>query len=659
MAYWAIKARYIVYPAALFLFLFFFRHHSALYPYFIYAAIIPFILNFIVDYIYRFDKSIYITGVLMAILDSAITAYIVFLTGGFRSPFFFMFLVQLLGVGLLNNAFFTLMFLFIDTLVYAAMADLNILLREGKFVFVNQNITGIITQLKPERIDYIVINIVLFTVIVLILAFINYRLNIIFAKLDSSRKKIDLLLTMANKFRNLQPLGNFLDETTKMIADTLGYKYNAIILLSKNKTVLHMNSHNPKTGEEKKTIEHANDLLGYDLKSMSVPMSSENNIVVRAVKEMNTLITNDPWDVLIDVAPPVTREIAQHLQQLTGSKTYIVTPIVVLGETIGVLETESQLSHIDTENIELLERLSSQIGVSIVNSRLYTETLNQKKEIESHYQEMNNILSELQMSYSKLESFTSELEISKNKLEEMKGILYHSDKLATIGQVIASITHQFSSPITVITGQSDLLIKELNDRGIEAGKERIEKIKLSVSKLNESVKKLMLSVRQSKPEFRDININTIVNSVSGLWEYELKVAGMRLDKKLDETLPLIEGVPDALEQLLANLISNAKDAMEERKSTITVSTRLFDKDNIELEVTDEGMGIPDNQLDKIFTPFFTTKPAGKGTGLGMVIVMNAVEEHNGRLMVRSELNKGTTFTIILPIKHHKEQSDAV
>lgn len=136
-----------------------------------------------------------------------------------------------------------------------------------------------------------------------------------------------------------------------------------------------------------------------------------------------------------------------------------------------------------------------------------------------------------------------------------------------------------------------------------------------------------------------------------MWEYELKIIGIELVKKLDENLPEIHGIPDAIEQLLVNLISNARDAMGNTKGSILISTRIFDKDNIELEITDQGVGIPDEYLSKIFTPFFTTKPAGKGTGLGMIIVMNAVEEHGGRIMVKSELNKGTTFTIILPIRH--------
>ncbi len=657
LAKWAIKARYLSYPLTVFLVLAFFRHQTLIYEYFLLASAIAFSINILGDFFFRIIKIRQVIGIVMAILDAAITSFAVFLTGGFRSPFFIVFLLQIMGVGLLGNASLTVVFFFIDTIFYSLSSYLNLLLRHGSFIFINNDITRIIIDVKLTRADFILINVSIFILIALILAVVNRKLSAASKKMFSDRKKLDFLLTVMDKFRKLEPLHSFLDDSTTLISDILGYRYNAIILLNSEKTELYMNAHNPKIGAKEKVIEQANNLFGYELKNMRLPMSNDDNIVVRSIKEMTTLITHDAWDILSGVAPGVTKEIAANIQQLTGNKTYIVTPIVVFGDAIGVLEAESASSYMDVDNIELLERFASQIGVSIVNNRLYTETLNQKKEIEEHYQEMNSVLSELQLSYTKLEDFTIELERSKNKLEEMKGILYHSDKLAHMGQVIASITHQFSSPISAISGQVELLMKELRDKGVDVNKDRLEKIKLGVDKLNESARKLMLSVRQTKPEFRNVNVNDIVASVSALWEYELRIIGIGLVRKLDAKLPNIQGIPDAIEELLVNLISNARDAMGDKKGNIIISTRIFDKDHVELEITDEGIGIPDEYLAKIFTPFFTTKPVGKGTGLGMVIVMNAVEEHDGRLMIKSELNKGTTFTIILPILHKHNYGD--
>lgn len=651
------KARYLSYPVAVALVLIFFRHQTVIYEYFLIVSFIAFGANILSDYVFKFVSLRKRIGIFMAVLDAAISSFAVFLTGGFHSPFFIIFLLQIFGVGLLGSARLTVIFGFVDALLYFLSAYAVVMVRQGTFLFINSGISRIITQIKLTRVDFILVDISVFILIAFLMAVVNTKLRAASKRMFADRKKLDFLLNVMDRFRKLEPLNSFLEQSTTMISDILGYRYNAIVLLNSDKTALYMNAYNPKLGDKEEIIEKANSMFGYELNSMSLPMSSDENIVVKSVKELTTHVTHDAWDILTGVSPLVTRETAKYVQQLTGNKTYIVTPIIVFGEVIGVLEAESPSDHVDTETVELLERFASQIGVSIVNNRLYSETLNQKKEIEKHYQEMNSVLSELQMSYAKLEKFTTELELSKHKMEEMKSILYHTDKLATMGQVIASITHQFSSPITALSGQMELLVKELSSQSVPGTRERLEKMHLSVDKLSESVRKLMLSVRLTQPDFKDVDVNEIVHSVAALWEYELKTAGIELITMLDEHLPVIQGIPDAIEQVLVNLISNARDAMAGKQGRIVVSTRIFDKDNIELEISDEGGGIPDENLDKIFTPFFTTKPVGKGTGLGMVIVMNAVEQHIGRLMVKSELNKGTTFTIILPKVHTRNNGD--
>jgi len=644
---WAIKARYLSYPVAIFLVLFFFGSQTAIYKYFLSISIIAIFLNILCHYLYYKLPDLKLgLGIFMATIDTVMSGIAVFLTGGYQSPFFILFLLQIFGVGLLGNAILTFAFLSVDAIVYIISSHFNSLLRYGSFVFINSNITQIINHAKIDETNFFVINIVIFVLITLIVMFVNTNLNSAVKRAFSEKKQITFLLNTMERLKKLEPINKFLREMTDIINDILGYRYNSIILLNKERTELHLMEYSPKSNTES-----INALLGFKLEELRVPMHSEANIVVKAVKERDTMITHAEWDLLIDALPPVTESIAIKVQQTTGTKTFIIVPIIAFGDVIGAIELESRLMNIDEDQIKLLESFASQLGSGIVNNRLYTETLKQKEEIEKHYQEMNSLLGELQSSYSRLEDFTKDLELSKHKLEEMKSILYHTDKLANMGQVIASITHQLSSPISVIAGQVELLTRELENSGVKAGKDRIEKIKLSVNKLDESVKKLMSSVRLTKTEFKLINVNEIINSVTSLWEYELKRADIQLIKKLDDRLPDIEGISEAIEQMLVNLISNARDAMENKKGNIVISTRLFDKNNIEIEVQDQGIGIPDAELKKIFTPFFTTKPPGKGTGLGMVIVMNAIEEHNGRLLVKSELNKGTIFTIILPVKH--------
>ncbi|MCL4557846.1 MAG: ATP-binding protein [Deltaproteobacteria bacterium] len=658
---WSIRSRYVVYPVVVVLLLLYFRQRTGIYPYFIAVSAVPFGLNIVLDFVYGNIGNIrYSIGLFIALLDSLSVAFVVLITGGYHTPFFSLFLLQFLSVGLLSSMWLDAVFFLINSGLYllasylGALVAADRLLRSGTIADAVKFATRYQSVYRSFPTESVIIHISIFTMIAGILMYINGRLNRLSRRLSSNKGKLDFLLNVSDKLGKLVSVEGFLKEVTHTVRHSLGYKYNALLLLNGEKTELYVRTYSPNHGSE-----FVNDMLGFRMDKLRIPMSSESNLLVKAVKEQAPLSSHDERDVLVDAVPAVSEALAADIQRATGTKTFIGVPIVTFGEVIGALEVESDVGDVQREELDLLRSFASQVGTGIVNNRLYAETLNQKKEIEVHYAEMNNVLSELQVSYAKLEEFTAELDRSKKKLEEMKGILYHSDKLASIGQLIASITHQFSTPITAIMGQTDLLIKELDENGIGTGRERIEKIRLGVDKLNESARKLMQSVRQTELEFKSVNINDIVNSTVGLWEYELRSMDVKLDVQLSDTLPVVEGIPDALEQLLVNLVSNAKDAMENRRGTITISTRLFDRDNIEIEVRDEGTGIPDDQLDKIFTPFFTTKPAGKGTGLGMVIVMNAVEAHDGRFMVRSKLDKGTAFTIILPIKHHGRKRYAV
>lgn len=652
LADWTIKARYISYPIVTLFVLFYIKSYVPIYKFFIFAVVIAFIINIISNILFKIKNLRKIIAIVLSVMDILLSSFVIFLTGGYQSPFFNLLLLHIFGVGLLGNVILTIIFFISDIIFYLLASYLNALLQHGTIMFINTQVTHSIANLNPLNLNFVLSNLAIFVLVSLIVIFVNLKLNTALREIFSEKKIVNFLFNTMDRFKKLEPISDFLNEMTNMVSETLGYRYNSIILLDKGETELHLREYSPK-----KNIESINNILGFELDKLWVPMHSENNLVVRAMKERATMITKSEWDLLIDAKPTTTKEVAIKLQQATGTKTFALVPIIAFGESIGILEVESKAENLDEGSIRLLESFASQLGTGIVNNRLYTETLKQKEEIERHYQEMNAVLSELQLAYSRLEDFTNQIELSKHKLEEMKSILYHSDKLANIGQVIASITHQFSSPISVIAGQAELLVRELESKGIEVGKERLEKIRLSINKLEESVKRLMSSVRLSKVEFSSVNVNNIILSIASLWEYELKIAGLELLTNIFEKLPNIQGIPEAIEQLLVNLISNARDAMENKKGKITISTRLFDKDNIEIEVKDEGTGIPDDQLAKIFTPFFTTKPAGKGTGLGMTIVMNAIEQHNGRLLVKSELNKGTTFTIIIPIVHKDERAN--
>ncbi len=646
---WGINARYVVYSFAAVLLLYYFKAHPDTYIYIIGFGLLLLIINFLIDRVIFYPSIKYALFVSTIILDTVLIGFAVLITGGSKSPFFLLSFIQLIIISLLGNIIVDVFFFGLNIVSYVIGVYLYGSLKSGSFVFIDKIISRTIVTTEPNRYDFILTTFVIFTIIVGIQFYVAERLKKNESAILREKDRLDFLLNVSESFRKLEPIDSFLHNITRLVRHTFGYSYNGIGLLNDDKTELTMKSYSPRKG-----VERVNSILGVELSKIRFIMSSSENYVAKAVKERASFIINDERLLLVDTIPSFQKEQAKAIQELTGTKTFILIPIIAVGDVIGVFEVESKNEQVEQDDIILLEKFVSQIGISILNNKLYSETLMQKKEIENQYQDRNRVLSELQKAYLKLENFTSELELSKKKLEEMKGILYHTDKLASIGQVIASVTHQFSNPISVISGQSELLLRELDHDGITTGKDKIEKIINGTNKLNSFVKKLMLSIRQTKQEISLVNLNDLIKSIVVLWEYEFKTRGIELVIKLFVDLPQIEGISDALEQMIVNLISNARDAMEGKNGRVTIATRIFDKENVEVEVSDEGIGITDENLSKIFNPFFTTKPSGKGTGLGMVIVMNAVQEHHGRILLKTKLNIGTTFTIILPIVHKKE-----
>ncbi|MCL4479812.1 MAG: ATP-binding protein [Deltaproteobacteria bacterium] len=646
---WGINARYVVYIFAAILLLYYFKAHPGIYLYIIGFGLLLLIINFLIDRVIFYPPIKYALFISTIILDTVLIGFAVLITGGSKSPFFLLSFIQLILISLLGNLIIDVFFFGLNIVSYVIGVYLYGSLKSGSFVFIDKIISRTIVTTEPNRYDFILTTFVIFTIIVGIQFYVAERLKKNELAILREKNRLDFLLNVSESFRKLEPLDSFLYNITRMVRHSFGYSYNGIGLLNDNKTELTMYSYSPRKG-----VERVNNILGIELSKIRFIMSSGENYVAKAVKERASFIINDERLLFVDTIPSFQKEQAKAIQELTGTKTFILIPIIAVGDVIGVFEVESKNEQVEQDDIILLEKFVSQIGISILNNKLYSKTLMQKKEIENQYQGRNHVFSELQKAYSKLENFTSELELSKKKLEEMKGILYHTDKLASIGQVIASVTHQLSNPISVISGQSELLLRELDHDGITTGKDKIEKIINGTNKLNSFVKKLMLSIRQTKQEISLVNLNDLIKSIVMLWEYEFKTRGIELVIKLFVDLPQIEGISDALEQMIVNLISNARDAMEGKNGRVTIATRIFDKENVEVEVSDEGIGITDEDLSKIFNPFFTTKPSGKGTGLGMVIVMNAVQEHHGRILLKTKLNIGTTFTIILPIVHKKD-----
>ncbi|MDZ7290235.1 MAG: ATP-binding protein [candidate division KSB1 bacterium] len=243
------------------------------------------------------------------------------------------------------------------------------------------------------------------------------------------------------------------------------------------------------------------------------------------------------------------------------------------------------------------------------------------------------------------------------KLSETQRQLYQSDKLASIGRLAAGVAHEINNPLTGVLTYSSFLLKRITDK--PEIKEDLEVIVRETKRCREIVKGLLDFARQSQPEKRQVNVNEIIEQASRIMQNQLAIHRIKLEQNLYPEPLFINADKNQIQQVLVNLLMNANDAIGEQGGSITITTEVVNdsssaaaglssaKEYVQINVSDTGCGIAAENLQKIFDPFFTTK-GQKGTGLGLAVVWGIIDKHGGRITVKSELGKGTTFSILLP-----------
>ncbi len=230
-------------------------------------------------------------------------------------------------------------------------------------------------------------------------------------------------------------------------------------------------------------------------------------------------------------------------------------------------------------------------------------------------------------------------------IRSLQKAMREKENLALIGEVVSSIAHSLSNPLNIISGNADYLLldKKQGDNEYEELKTIIEE----TTRITKSIRHLLNFSRPFVMEKSRTDINELVYKVLSDSKYILEHKKISFKKELQTDLPEIEIDKSQIMELLSNLITNSIQAIS-AEGKIKIKTRQEDK-SIVIEVTDNGSGIPKENLDKIFSPFFSLKGYGKGTGLGLSIAKRIVNEHKGEISVESHLGKGTTFEIKLPV----------
>ncbi|HEX9218061.1 MAG TPA: ATP-binding protein [Gemmatimonadales bacterium] len=227
--------------------------------------------------------------------------------------------------------------------------------------------------------------------------------------------------------------------------------------------------------------------------------------------------------------------------------------------------------------------------------------------------------------------------------------LVQSEKLAAVGQLVSGVAHELNNPLTSIAGLSEFLLeqKELGkkDRG------HLQVIQEQAERAGRIVRNLLTFARKGSAERVPVDLNDVIRRTLSLTAYDLKLKDITVERELSGALPEVFGDRHGLQQVVLNLVTNAAQAVaenpRERPREITVST-WFDG-QVHLRVADTGPGIPDEVVQSVFTPFFTTKEPGKGTGLGLSITYSIVESHGGQIVLEPRGPRGgAAFRVDLP-----------
>jgi len=311
--------------------------------------------------------------------------------------------------------------------------------------------------------------------------------------------------------------------------------------------------------------------------------------------------------------------------------------------TIGIFVRRS-VSHPVRALVDETKRIAS----GDLGSTLKIESRDEIGELANSFNRMTQDLSKAQeelKEWSKV--LEKRVEERTQELKKTQEQLVQSEKLASLGKLAAGIAHEINNPLTGILTYSSLLLKEHKDN--PQMKEDLEIVVNETTRCRKIVKGLLEFARQTEPSKAPADINKVVEETLSLLETQALFQNIKIEKRLKKGLPEVMMDVDQIKQVFVNIIINAAEAMSQG-GTLTIQSDS-DPENrfVQVSFIDTGPGIPEENLPKIFDPFFTTKRSGKGTGLGLSVSYGIVQRHNGFLEVKSQLGKGSIFTVKLPL----------
>lgn len=243
----------------------------------------------------------------------------------------------------------------------------------------------------------------------------------------------------------------------------------------------------------------------------------------------------------------------------------------------------------------------------------------------------------------------SSLKERNDKLKEYTSQqIMKSERLATLGQLAAGVAHEINNPLGAVLMYTHLALEDLE--GKNTLRENLEKAVMEASRCKNIVKGLLDFARQTEPKVEESDINDTLERTLSLVENQALLQNVKITKVISTALPKVFMDVGQIQQVFTNIVLNAVEAIK-GMGELTIATRMApDNEHVEVEFTDTGCGISPENREKIFDPFFTTKEVGRGTGLGLAVSHGIIARHKGTIEVKSELGKGTSFIIRLPLR---------
>ncbi|MDD5449294.1 MAG: ATP-binding protein [Candidatus Omnitrophica bacterium] len=339
-------------------------------------------------------------------------------------------------------------------------------------------------------------------------------------------------------------------------------------------------------------------------------------------KTITAHVLNTGESVLISNVAGETRFKKAESVILAGIHSAICVPVKTKEKILGIMYVDSKVTALGfvRADLELLAAISNQAAMVIENAKLFDD-----------------------------------LKRANLELKERQAQLIEAEKLSALGKFSSGIAHEINNPLTSIISYVELSYERLTSGRTSADdiKKCADFLKIAVNEVNRCrrvTQNLLQFARRGNSEMAPADINEILESALIISQYHMRKANINMVKNSAAGLPRITVDKDQIQQVFLNMIINAKDAMELTGGQLTITTSNIDNKWVEIKFEDTGCGIPKDKLETVFKPLYTTKPEGKGTGLGLSISLEIVERHKGTIDVESEVGKGTTFFIRLPVQ---------